>query len=69
MDKSLFDNLFELLEKTTLKKRCTKNNNNRRGFVGHRGALYGKVKPSTQQAQSFQKIVVITLRFTVKYSD
>jgi len=55
MDKSLFDNLFELLEKTTLKKRCTKNNNNRRGFVDHRGALYGKVKPRYRTGSKLSK--------------
>ena len=45
MDKELFDHLFDLLEKTTLKKRCTKNHNNRKNFPDHRSGLYGIVKP------------------------
>lgn len=45
MYKKEFDKLFEMLERTKLKKRCQKNNNNRRGFDDHYGGLFGVVKP------------------------
>jgi len=55
MDTNLFDHLFELLEKTTLKKKSYKNNNNRQGFDDHRGGLYGKVKPRYRTGTKLSK--------------
>lgn len=45
MDKTEFDKLFELLERTKLKKRSQKHGNNRRGFDDYYGGLYGMTKP------------------------
>jgi hypothetical protein len=45
MYKEECDKLFEMLERTKLKKRCQKYGNNRRGFSDYYGGLYGIVKP------------------------
>jgi hypothetical protein len=44
MYKKEFDNLYNMLEQTKLKKRSQKNGNNRRGFDDYYGGLYGMTK-------------------------
>ena len=42
---NLYDTLFDLLEKSTLKKRVNRHYTNRRGFPDYRGGIFGLVRP------------------------
>jgi len=55
MYKNEFDKLFEMLERTKLKKRSQKHNNCRKNFDEHHSALFGLVKPRYKSGKQISR--------------